>query len=62
MKNEMSAELEAKLKESRTRVEKELELALQKLEVQKEETLRSLDKQIGELSEGIVRKVMPEIF
>lgn len=59
MKKEMSAELDEKLRESRGRVEKELALALEKLEAQKQETLRSLDKQIDTLSEDIVRKVLP---
>ena len=39
-------------------MEKELALALEKLEAQKQETLRSLDKQIDTLSEDIVRKVL----
>ena len=42
MKKEMSTELDAKLHESRGRVEKELALALEKLEAQKQETLRSV--------------------
>eukprot|EP00252_Welwitschia_mirabilis_P022131 TRINITY_DN58_c0_g1_i1.p1 TRINITY_DN58_c0_g1~~TRINITY_DN58_c0_g1_i1.p1 ORF type:complete len:229 (+),score=35.80 TRINITY_DN58_c0_g1_i1:203-889(+) len=59
MKNEMTAELEEKLDESRKRVEKELVVALEKLDAQKQETLRSLEEQIEDVSQQIVRKVLP---
>ncbi|XP_068659710.1 ATP synthase subunit b', chloroplastic-like [Aristolochia californica] len=59
MKKETSAELEEKLKEGRKKVEAELAEALQKLERQKEDTIKALDSQIADLSEDIVKKVLP---
>ena len=59
MKKETQAEVEVKLAEGRKKVEAELQEALGKLEEQKEETLKSLDAQIANLSDQIVKKVLP---
>lgn len=59
MKKETSAELEAKLAEGKRKVEAELAEALQGLEKQKEDTIKALDSQIAELSQEIVKKVLP---
>eukprot|EP00262_Sarcandra_glabra_P021604 TRINITY_DN922_c0_g1_i1.p1 TRINITY_DN922_c0_g1~~TRINITY_DN922_c0_g1_i1.p1 ORF type:complete len:217 (+),score=37.83 TRINITY_DN922_c0_g1_i1:172-822(+) len=59
MKKETSAELDVKLAEGRKKVEAELAEALQKLELQKDETIKALDSQIAQLSEEIVKKVLP---
>jgi F-type H+-transporting ATPase subunit b len=59
MKRETAAELDRKLQESRDRIEKELADALANLEVQKEKTLQSLNRQVQELSDQIVAKVLP---
>ncbi|KAL6215095.1 hypothetical protein ACLB2K_014526 [Fragaria x ananassa] len=59
MKKETQAEVEVKLAEGRKKVEGELQEALAKLEEQKEETLKALDAQIAQLSDQIVKKVLP---
>ncbi|KAJ7559803.1 hypothetical protein O6H91_04G102100 [Diphasiastrum complanatum] len=59
MKKETAAALEVKLQESKARIEEELAQALSNLEEQKKETLRSLDQQVQDLSEQILRKVIP---
>ncbi|KAK9945987.1 hypothetical protein M0R45_011474 [Rubus argutus] len=59
MKKETQAEVEVKLAEGRKKVEAELQEALNKLEQQKEETMKALDSQIANLSDQIVKKVLP---
>lgn len=59
MKKETQAEVEEKIAEGRKKVEAELQEALANLERQKEETIKSLDSQIADLSEEIVKKVLP---
>ncbi|KAM5564474.1 ATP synthase subunit b', chloroplastic [Rosa sericea] len=59
MKKETQAEVEVKLAEGRKKVEGELLEALGKLEEQKDETLKALDAQIANLSDQIVKKVLP---
>lgn len=59
MKKETSVELEAKMAEGRKKVEAELAEALQNLEKQKVETIKALDDQISQLSNDIVKKVLP---
>ncbi|XP_050366297.1 ATP synthase subunit b', chloroplastic [Argentina anserina] len=59
MKKETQAEVEVKLAEGRKKVEAELQEALVKLEAQKEETIKALDAQIANLSDQIVKKVLP---
>lgn len=59
MKKETQGEVEQKLAEGRKKVEAELQEALTKLEEQKEETIKSLDSQIANLSDQIVKKVLP---
>ncbi|KAM0973956.1 hypothetical protein ACFX2I_017077 [Malus domestica] len=59
MKKETQGEVEQKLAEGRKKVEAELQEALAKLEEQKEETMKALDSQIANLSDQIVKKVLP---
>lgn len=59
MKKETQAEVEEKIAEGRKKVEAELQEALANLERQKEETIKSLDSQIADLSQEIVKKVLP---
>ncbi|XP_014498554.1 ATP synthase subunit b', chloroplastic [Vigna radiata var. radiata] len=59
MKKETQAEVEQKIAEGRKKVEAELQEALANLERQKEETIKSLDSQIADLSQEIVKKVLP---
>ena len=59
MKKETQGEVEQKLAEGRKKVEAELQEALTKLEEQKEETIKALDSQIANLSDQIVKKVLP---
>ncbi|KAF7830307.1 ATP synthase subunit b', chloroplastic [Senna tora] len=61
MKKETQAEVEQKLAEGRKKVEAELQEALANLERQKEETIKSLDSQIANLSQEIVKKVLPTV-
>ncbi|XP_054796566.1 ATP synthase subunit b', chloroplastic [Prosopis cineraria] len=61
MKKETQAEVEQKLAEGRKKVEAELQEALASLERQKEETIKSLDSQIQNLSQEIVKKVLPTV-
>ncbi|CAJ1973705.1 unnamed protein product [Sphenostylis stenocarpa] len=59
MKLETQAEVEQKIAEGRKKVEAELQEALANLERQKEETIKALDSQIADLSQEIVKKVLP---
>ena len=59
MKKETQAEVEVKLAEGRKKVEAELQEALAKLEAQKEETIKALDAEIANVSDQIVKKVLP---
>ncbi|CAM8886280.1 unnamed protein product [Rhodiola kirilowii] len=59
MKKETTAEVEQKIAEGRKKVEAELQEALANLQKQKEETIKALDSQIAQLSEDIVKKVLP---
>ncbi|KAL7159055.1 hypothetical protein ABFS83_01G003400 [Erythranthe nasuta] len=59
MKKETQLEVEQKIAEGRKKVEAELREALVSLENQKEETVKALDSQIANLSQEIVKKVLP---
>lgn len=59
MKKETAVEVEKQIAEGRKKVEAELQEALENLEKSKEETIKSLDSQIAQLSDEIVKKVLP---
>lgn len=59
MKKETAVEVEKQIAEGRKKVEAELQEALANLEKSKEETIKSLDSQIAQLSDEIVKKVLP---
>ncbi|KAL2928206.1 ATP synthase subunit b' chloroplastic [Bienertia sinuspersici] len=59
MKKETQVEVEAKIAEGRKKIEAELQEALANLEKQKVDTIKSLDSQIAQLSDDIVKKVLP---
>lgn len=61
MKKDTQAEVEQKIAEGRKKVEAELQEALASLERQKEDTIKSLDSQIQNLSQEIVKKVLPTV-
>lgn len=61
MKKDTQAEVEQKIAEGRKKVEAELQEALASLEKQKEDTIKSLDSQIQNLSQEIVKKVLPTV-
>ncbi|XP_028779317.1 ATP synthase subunit b', chloroplastic [Neltuma alba] len=61
MKKDTQAEVEQKIAEGRKKVEAELQEALANLEKQKEDTIKSLDSQIQNLSQEIVKKVLPTV-
>lgn len=59
MKKETAIEVDKQIAEGRKKVEAELQEALAALEKSKAETIKSLDSQIAQLSDEIVKKVLP---
>ncbi|GAB2215412.1 hypothetical protein Droror1_Dr00019796 [Drosera rotundifolia] len=59
MRKETAEEVEKLLQEGKRRMEAELEEALEALEMERDETVLALEKQIVQLEEEIVKKVLP---